>query len=112
MSIQEKIIKQARAEGNAAYSKVWGQFQRSAGNGSTEILPGLSRAGFVEKYLNEQIGNNSSHTLKSMGIDSANKLSEVIQNFALLQALITQVEVQDKLEEAVLEIANLENYQD
>lgn len=112
MSIQEKIIKQARTEGNAAYSKVWEQFKRPAFDGSTEIVPGLSRAGFVEKYLNEQIGNNASHTLRSMGIDSAYKLSEVIQNFALLQTLIKQVEVQERLEKAVLEIANLEDYQD
>ena len=63
MSIQEKIIKKARTEGDAAYSKVWGQFQRPAFDGSTEILPGISRAGFVKKYINEQIGNIDNSTV-------------------------------------------------
>lgn len=110
MSIQEKIIKQARAEGNDAYKEVWEQFQRVGGE--TEIIPGFSKAKFIGTYLEEQIGNNSSHTLKNMGIDSAAKLSDLIQNYALLQNLIKQIEVQNRLEEAVLEIANLEDYQD
>lgn len=104
MSIQEKIDKKAAKEAGAAYSKVWDEMPRKHGHNT---IAGVDIHDFIKAHSESRIAM-SNETLVSLDLDTTQKVRDLVQKYALLKALITQVEVKERLESAVIEIAELE----
>jgi len=105
MSIQEKIDKKAAEEASAVYSKVWGEMPRKNGY---HTIAGVEIPDFIKAHSEVKIANTK-ETLASLGLDTTQKVIDLVQNYALLKALVTQVEVKERLESVVIEIAELED---
>lgn len=105
MSIQEKIDKKAAEDAGEVYKKVWDDMPRKNGY---HTINGKEIPDFIKAHKGVKIAN-SKETLESLGLDTTQQVRDLVQKYALLKALVTQIEVKERLESAVIEIAELED---
>lgn len=100
-NLQDRIEAQARKAAQEAFNKVWSQFK----SGGFHTCAGMHFENFVERAGKVRL--MSGQSLEKAGIDDPNKLRAAVNDYALLQATIAYVEEVNRLEEAVMEIADI-----